>query len=100
MKGGHDTVLEDVLERGTFEKLYSYTMVLNAFSVKLTSAIDQVLPFCPRVLCFQHFQLCIGKKLALKLGRKHLIGTTSSLDTTRTFHVKIIKLQSFVPQFL
>lgn len=34
-------VLEEALERGSFQKLYSYTTVLNAFTVKLTEH-DQV----------------------------------------------------------
>lgn len=34
-------VLEEALEVGTFQKLYSYTAVLNAFTVKLNDH-DQV----------------------------------------------------------
>lgn len=37
-------VLEEALESGSFQKLYSYTTVLNAFTVKLTEH-DQVSSF-------------------------------------------------------
>lgn len=66
LKGGHDAVLEAVLERGTFEKLYSYTMVLNAFAVQLTSVTDQVLPFYPHVLCFQPLSIVHWQKIGQK----------------------------------
>lgn len=36
LSGRHDMVLEESLKSGSFQKIYSYTTVLNAFTVKLT----------------------------------------------------------------
>ncbi|KAJ7566579.1 hypothetical protein O6H91_02G109400 [Diphasiastrum complanatum] len=40
LKQSHDIFLENLLERGSYEKLYSYTHLLNGFAVKLKTELQ------------------------------------------------------------
>nr|XP_024378520.1 subtilisin-like protease SBT2.6 [Physcomitrium patens] len=58
LSGRHDMVLEESLKSGSFQKIYSYTTVLNAFTVKLTDHEQaKLLESHPHVVSVERDQL-------------------------------------------